>query len=78
VDHPMSRELTFAIVAEIKFLDELVSDCIIYGLKEEALECIKSKFKEIKSRSYQQRKAKILSECSMRIWLCIYNTPSRI
>jgi len=54
---------------ESRFLDELVSDCITYGLKEEeALEYIKSKFGEIKSRSYQQRKAKILSEDSMRIW----------
>jgi hypothetical protein len=54
---------------ESKFLDELVSDCITYGLKEkEALEYIKLKFGEIKSRSYQQRKAKNLSEGSMRIW----------
>jgi hypothetical protein len=58
---------------ESKFLDELVSDCITYGLKEEeALEYIKSKFREIKSRSYQQRKAKILSEGSMRIWFDWY------
>ena len=50
-------------------MDELVSDCITYGLKEnEALEYIKSKFGEIKSRSYEQRKAKILSEGSMRTW----------
>ena len=47
----------------------MVSDCITYSLKEqEALEYIKLKFGEIKSRSYQQRKAKILSEDSARIW----------
>jgi hypothetical protein len=54
---------------ESKFLDELVSDCITYGLKEEeGLEYIKSKFGEIKSHSYQQRKAKLLSEASTQIW----------
>jgi len=54
---------------ESKFLDELVSDCITYGLKEEeALEYIKLRFREIKSRSYQQRKARLLSEGSMRLW----------
>lgn len=54
---------------ESKFLDELVNDCITFGLKEvEALEYIKLRFGEIKSRSYQQRKAKILSEGSMRTW----------
>lgn len=54
---------------ESKFLDGLVSDCITYGLKEEeGLEYIKSKFGEIKSRSYQQRKAKLQSEGSTRIW----------
>lgn len=36
--------------------------------EKEALEYIKLKFGEIKSRSYQQRKAKNLSEGSMRIW----------
>ncbi len=50
-------------------MDGLVSDCITYGLKEEeGLEYIKSKFGEIKSRSYQQRKAKLQSEGSTRIW----------
>lgn len=54
---------------ESKFLDELVSDCISYNLKEkEALEYIKSKFGEIKPRSYQERKARLLSEDSTRIW----------
>jgi len=54
-----------------RFLDELVSDCITFGLKErEALEYIKVKFgEEIKPRSYQTRKSKLLSEDSMQLWL---------
>ena len=54
-----------------RFLDNLVSDCITFGLKEkEALEYIKVKFgKEIKPRSYETRKSKLLSEDSMQLWL---------
>lgn len=56
---------------ESRFLDELVSDCITYGLKEkEALKYVEVKFgQEIKSRSYEMRKSKLLSEGSMQIWL---------
>lgn len=55
---------------EDRFLNELVKDCITFALKEkESLEYITTRFGEpISPRSYEQRKAKILSESSIQIW----------
>ena len=55
---------------ESKFLNELVLDCITYRLHEpEALEYIKTRFKEISESSYKHRKASVLSDESTQVWL---------
>ena len=53
-----------------KFLNSLVQDCITYKLSErEALEYIRLKFRSISLSSLRLRKARVLSEQSMQIWL---------
>jgi ribosomal protein L15 len=55
---------------ETKFLNELVKDCITYGLEEkEALKYIEITFKEISKSSYKHRKARLLSEDASQVWL---------
>ena len=54
-----------------KLLNELVKDCITYKLSEiEALEYIKLRQgKEISPASYNRRKAHVLSDGSINVWL---------
>ncbi len=55
---------------ESKFVNELVKDCITYGLEEqEALKYIEIRFKSISLSSYKHRKARVLSEDASQIWL---------
>ena len=55
---------------ESKFLNSLVQDCITYGLTEpEALKYIEISCKKISASSYQLRKANVLSDKSIQIWL---------
>src|SRR6266498_2166208 len=55
---------------ENRFLNELVKDCITYGLQEkEALEYIGTRFKPVSLSAYKHRKAKVLSEDGNKIWL---------
>ena len=55
---------------EAKFLEELVKDCITYRLSEkEALQYIESRFKRISEASYKLKKAHILSDKSIQLWL---------
>src|SRR6266498_1937977 len=57
--------------SEDRFLNELVTDCVTYNLREkEALEYIDKRFgRPIKPRSYQLRKANLMSENTTKIWL---------
>ncbi|HEX9320125.1 MAG TPA: hypothetical protein VF884_14420 [Nitrososphaeraceae archaeon] len=57
--------------SEDRFLNELVADCVTYNLREkEALEYIDKRFgRPIKPRSYQLRKANLLSENTAKVWL---------
>jgi hypothetical protein len=58
---------------ENKFLNELIKDCITFRLDEsEAQEYIKTRFKEISLASYKRRKANVLSEGSIQVWLNNY------
>jgi hypothetical protein len=55
---------------ETKFLNELVKDCITYGLEEkEALGYIETRFKRVSLSSYKHRKARVLSEDASQVWL---------
>ena len=55
---------------EDKFLEELVKDCMTYRLSEkEALQYIESRFKRISEASYKLKKAHILSDNSIQLWL---------
>jgi hypothetical protein len=56
---------------EDRFLNELVTDTITYNLREkEALEYIDRRFgRPIKPRSYQLRKANLLSDSTAKVWL---------
>jgi ribosomal protein L15 len=55
---------------ESKFLNSLVQDCITYRLNEkEALEYIKTRFRDISISSYKIRKANVLKDKSTQIWL---------
>lgn len=55
---------------ETKFLNELVKDCITYGLEEkEAMQYLEVRFKPVSLSSYKHRKARVLSEDASHIWL---------
>jgi hypothetical protein len=71
----VNRLITMGMVSktESKFLNSLVQDCITYGLTEpEALKYIEIRLKKISSSSYQLRKANVLSDKSIQIWLNHY------
>jgi hypothetical protein len=58
---------------ESKFLNSLVQDCITFGLTEpEALKYIEIRFKTISASTYQLRKAHVLSDKSIQVWLNHY------
>ncbi len=62
--------LVMSKTTESKFVNELVKDCITYGLEEqEALKYIEIRFKSISLSSYKHRKARVLSEDASQIWL---------
>jgi ribosomal protein L15 len=55
---------------ESKFLNELVKDCITYGLEEkEAMQYFEVRFKTVSLSSYKHRKARVLSEGATQVWL---------
>jgi hypothetical protein len=55
---------------EIKFLNSLVQDCIVYRLTtEEALSYIETRLKRESEASYKHRKARALSDQSTQLWL---------
>ena len=55
---------------EDKFLNSLITDCIIYRLTlNEGREYIKYRFRKISSASYKMRKASVLSDESTQVWL---------
>ena len=55
---------------ENKFLNSLVVDSIVYNLTiAQSLLYIETRFHAISERSYQQRKANVLSDHSTQLWL---------